>query len=311
MSMTALRLVSTVGMQEEEWLRIRRQGIGGSDIAAIAGVHPWRSPLSVYLEKMGELEPEENEAMRWGRILEPIVAQEFARRYPDYQVRRVNAVLQHPEVPYFLANIDREVRRRGSQPGVLEIKTSSAWMGGRWHNEVPDHVMAQVQWYLGITGYTWAVVAVLIGGNDYREFEIERDDEVIELLQQIGKKFWEDHVIPKVPPAAEAVDLDVLKQLHPESNGQEISLPPTAYDLFDEYDHAKLAYSEAEKRLNAVKAKLQALLGDNECGVLGARKVCWPTVTTVRLDAKRLQKERPDIYEEYVKEASYRRFQVI
>lgn len=310
MSMTAVRLVSTVGMSEQEWLQVRRQGIGGSDIAAIAGVHPWRSALSVYLEKTGEFEVEENEAMRWGTILEPVVAQEFARRYPDCQVRRVNAVLQHPEIPYFLANIDREVRKRGSQSGILEIKTSSAWMGGRWHNEIPDWVMAQVQWYMGITGYTWAAIAVLIGGNDYREFEVSRDDEVIELLQQVGKKFWEEHITPGVPPPAEAADLDVLKQLHPESNGQEISLPPTAYDLFDEYDQAQLAYSEAKKRLSTVEAKLKALLGDNESGVLGARKVRWPTITTQRLDTKRLQKERPDIYEEFVKETSYRRFQV-
>src|SRR5690606_28440496 len=108
--MTALRLVSTTGMSEQEWLGVRRKGIGGSEIAAIAGLSPFETPLSVYLRKIGELpDKEETEAMYWGSVLENVIAEEYKRRHPEVRVRRVNAVLQHPEVPYFLANIDREI----------------------------------------------------------------------------------------------------------------------------------------------------------------------------------------------------------
>ena len=173
--MTAVRLVSTADMDRRDWLQVRTRGIGGSDIAAIAGVSPWATPLSVYLDKIGEApEQEETEAMRWGTILEPIIAKEYARRHPDYQVRRVNAILQHPHIPFFLANVDREIRKAGAQPGILEIKTTSAWMSGYWREDAPDWVTCQLQWYLGVTGYTWGAVAVLIGGQEYREIEMAR-----------------------------------------------------------------------------------------------------------------------------------------
>ena len=309
--MTAVRLASTVDMPREEWLRLRNQGIGGSDIAAIAGVNPWETALSVYLRKTGELpEKEETEAMYWGTVLEEVVAQEYARRHPEVRVRRINAVLQHPEVPYFLGNIDREIRRKGDPPAILECKTVSAWQGGRWRDDVPDHVMCQVQWYLGITGYPTAVVAVLIGGNEYREFEIGRDDEIIGYLHEIGRRFWEEHVIPRVPPAPEATDLETVEAMHPISNGQIIDLPPDALTLLAEYDAAKEAEAAARQRREEAEARLKAMLGDYESGYAGDRLVIWKTVTQRRLDTKTLRADHPDIYEQYVAESSYRRFEV-
>lgn len=298
-------------MPREEWLRLRNQGIGGSDIAAIAGVNPWETALSVYLRKVGELpEKEETEAMRWGTLLEPLIADEYKRRHPEARVRRVNAVLRHPEVPYFLANIDREVRIKGAPPMLLEIKTTSAWQGGRWREDVPDHVMCQVQWYLGITGYPTAVVAVLIGGNQYREFEITRDDEIIGYLHEIGRRFWEEHVIPRVPPAIESADLKTVEAMHPNGNGQAIELPPTAKGLLDEYDAAKEAERQATKRREEIEAKIKAMLGDNEVGYVGERTVKWATVTTNRLDTKALKLDHPEIYDRYVRTSAYRRFEV-
>lgn len=309
--MTAIRMVDTKEISHSEWLRLRGKGIGGSDIAAIAGLSPWRSPLAVYVEKTGEVRPEEEtEAMRWGTILEAVIADEFKRRHPEYMVRRVNAILQHPEVPYFLANIDREVRQKGAEPMVLEIKTTSAWQAGRWRDDVPDHVMCQVQWYLGITGWRKGIVAVLIGGRDYREIEVERDDEIIGYLHEIGRRFWEEHVVPRIPPAAEASDSETLEQIHPESNGETIELPPTALDLIERYDQAYERFKEAKDELDAVKAQLQALLGDNERGVVGDRRVDWTTVTQTRFDTKRLCEEHPDIFEQYAKTITYRRFSV-
>lgn len=309
--MTAVRLVSTRNLPASEWRHIRRQGIGGSDIAAIAGVSPWRTPLAVYLDKVGELPEEEpNRAMYWGTVLEPIIAREYAQRHPDYRVSRVNAVLQHPDIPYFLANIDRVVRKSGARPGVLEIKTASAWMSGHWRSDAPDWVTCQLQWYLGITGYTWGAVAVLIGGNDYREIEQERDEEIIGYLQEIARRFWEEHVIPRVPPAAEAPDTDLLAKLHSQSNGKTIPLPPTALELLDQYDRAQERLKEAERHLDSIKAKLQAMLGDNERGIVGGRRVEWPTVTQSRLNTKALKQDHPDIYEQYLETTTFRRFVV-
>lgn len=309
--MTAVPLVSTADMDRRDWLQVRTRGIGGSDIAAIAGVSPWATPLSVYLDKIGEApEQEETEAMRWGTILEDVVAREYARRHPEYRVRRVNRMLQHRDVPYFIANIDREIRRAGHPPMVLEIKTTSAWNAGSWRDDVPDHVMCQVQWYLGILGWQTAVVAVLIGGRDYREIEIARDDEIIGYLHEIGHRFWQEHVVPRVPPAPEALDDDTIGQLHPESNGQEIDLTPLAQDVLREYDEARAAEDAARQRRQAAEARLKQLLGDYERAWVGGRQIRWPTVTTQRFDVKALKADHPEIYERYVKETTHRRFTV-
>ena len=56
------------GLTREEWLAIRKKGIGGSDAGAICGLNPYASPMNVYLDKTTEeSDSEDNEAMRQAR----------------------------------------------------------------------------------------------------------------------------------------------------------------------------------------------------------------------------------------------------
>src|ERR1039457_6424021 len=96
---TALRLVSTTGMSRDDWLKVRQQGIGSSDASAAIGICPFKSPLTLWMEKTGRvIQPDlaEIEAVYFGALLEPLVAAEYAKRSGN-KVRRVNAILQHPE----------------------------------------------------------------------------------------------------------------------------------------------------------------------------------------------------------------------
>ncbi|HBO5106289.1 TPA: lambda-exonuclease family protein, partial [Pseudomonas aeruginosa] len=113
----ALRLVSTKELPREDWLQIRKQGIGSSDAAAAVGLNPYKSQLELWLEKTGrdtkvpKTDPHDEESPAyWGNVLEPIVAWHYSKRTKN-RVRRINAVLQHPdpEMSWMLANIDREV----------------------------------------------------------------------------------------------------------------------------------------------------------------------------------------------------------
>lgn len=309
--MEALRLVNTAEMPREEWLAWRRKGIGGSDIAAIAGLNPWRSPVAVYLEKIGELPSEcDNQAMYWGRKLEDLVAQEFAERN-NLKVRRVNAVLQHPKYPMFLANIDREVVGKGR--GVLEVKTTSVYNSKEWNDDkLPDHVMVQLQWYLFVTGYKRGYVAALIGGQQYVDYPIERDDTIIEYLQKIALDFWK-LVENRTPPEMDGSQSskEVLDILYPTSTPDSaIELPPTAQDLIAEFEAAQAEEKAAKERKEAAANKLKALLGENEIGWIGDRKVTWKTVTSKRLDTKALKKDMPEVYDKYAKESVSRRFSI-
>src|SRR5690606_13030659 len=111
----ALKLVKTTNLNREDWLAVRKGGIGSSDAAAAVGLHPYKSQLQLWMEKTGRdaglpvVDPNDDQSpMYWGTLLEPIVAAHYTRR-TGYRVRRVNAVLQHPEHSWMLANLDREV----------------------------------------------------------------------------------------------------------------------------------------------------------------------------------------------------------
>ena len=134
----------------EEWLKVRKLGLGGSDMAAVLGLSPWRSPIDVWLDKTSDtVEEKESEPMYWGNVLEEVVAQEFAKR-SGYKVRNNNFTLQSEEYPYLLANIDREIV--GLDAG-LECKTANAFKANEWDGDnVPDAYYIQCQHYMAVTG---------------------------------------------------------------------------------------------------------------------------------------------------------------
>ncbi|MBY0446540.1 MAG: YqaJ viral recombinase family protein, partial [Burkholderiales bacterium] len=177
----AIRLASAVNLPREEWLRIRGLGIGSSDAAAAIGLSPYKSPLSLWLEKTHRRPTDdlsEKEAVIWGTVLEPVLATIYAQR-TGLKVRKVNAVLQDPDFPFMLANLDREVLGHPDGTGVLEIKTASYFSAPQWEDGIPVAYQCQVLHQLAVTGHSWADVAVLIGGQDFRIYRIQRDDDKI------------------------------------------------------------------------------------------------------------------------------------
>ncbi len=277
--MQALRLAKTVDMPREEWLSLRRKGIGGSDISAICGVNPWRSKMAVFLEKIEAIPGvDENEAMYWGTVLEDIVAQEFKKRN-TVGVQRINSLLQHPEYPMFIANIDRLVPK---EKAVLEIKTTNSFSSKEWDEDrMPDHVMMQIQWYLGVTGYKKGYLAALIGGQRYVQAVTEFDSELWEIMVREALAFWQ-LVETRTPPPMDGSNssTDVLNLLYPEAvPGKAIELPETALEWIAEYERCNGEEKEAKRLKDQAANQLKALLGDAETGIIGDRKVTWKTIT--------------------------------
>lgn len=302
-------LTSTKGMNRAEWLSWRRKGLGSSDAAAVCGLNPYHSPLAVYLEKRGEIsEKDQNLRMWFGTEAEPIVAKRFELE-TGKRLRRRNSILQHPDYPWMIANIDREVI---GERAVVELKTASEFNRSEWSdNDAPNMYKVQVLHQLAVTGFEYGYLAVIFGnGADFQWRKIERDEEMIRDLIRIEERFWKENVLAGVPPAIEAADLSTVERMHPASNGQAIDLPPTAKGLLDEYDAAKEAEKHAAKRREEIEAKIKAMLGDNEVGYVGERTVKWATVTTTRLDTKALKVDHPEIYDRYVRASVYRRFEV-
>ncbi|MED1881184.1 hypothetical protein EDM54_12970 [Brevibacillus borstelensis] len=308
----ALAIVSTKDMDRELWLQYRRKGIGGSDAAAIAGLSKWKSPVAVYLEKIGQTPLEENrsEAAHFGTILEDVVAQEFTRR-TGQKVKRRNAILQHPEYPFMLANVDRLIV--GEKTG-LECKTASEYLKSEWEGEeIPAPYLIQCQHYMAVTGYDAWWIAVLIGGNKFVHKKIERDEEIIQYLIKLEGNFWNNHVLQQVPPTIDGSDAstDLLKTMYSEGEPEsEIELPLEADMLLEQLEQAKQEEKVASERVTELENRLKAMLGKYETGLANNHMVTWKNVTTHRLDSTALAKDHPDIYQKYLKPSVSRRFGV-
>src|SRR5699024_10850639 len=189
-------------LSREEWLQERQSGIGGSDAGTILGVNKWKSKTQLFFEKTNpELKQEvDNEYIYWGNVLEDIVAKEFENR-TGKRVRRDNRMLRHPEHDFMLANMDRVVV---GEKALLECKTTSQYNKDLWEgDDIPAQYLCQVQHYMAVTGYKKAYIAVLLGGNTFIWKEIDRDEELINILIEAEKESWENNV-----QAGEIPDID-------------------------------------------------------------------------------------------------------
>lgn len=309
--MTAIELAKTLDMPREQWLELRKKGIGGSDAAAILGLNPWKTAMDVWMEKTGEFtadDAQDNEKMYWGNMLEDIVAREFMTR-TGLKVRRRNAILKHKQYPFMIANVDRLVV---GQSAGLECKTAGYYSTDDWAMGVPEYYIPQVQHYMAVTGYPVWYVAVLIGGQEFRYYQIPREEAFIRELIRTEREFW--HLVEtKTPPPLDGskASTELVKRLYPEAeNGKEIELPFEAFELIQQYERACEEEKQIQLKKDEAANKLKNMLGAAEKGTIHGRAVIWQNVTSKRLDTKALQKEHPEIYEKYAQESLYRRFSI-
>jgi len=299
----------TKEMTYEEWKQQRRNGIGGSDAAAAIGLNRWKSRLKLYLEKIGELEDNvDSEATYWGRILEGVLAEEFTRR-TGKAVRRVNAILIHPEFEWMIANIDRKVV---GENAILEVKTTAAWNNKEWeHDEIPQEYIIQAQHYMAVTGADLTYFAVLVGGQKLLIKKFVRDDELIEMIIREEQKFWQ-MVENRTPPELDgAVDAkEILSYMYPTAiEGSVIELP-TYESTVEEILALGKQIKELEQMKEEKENKLKAEMAEHEIAYVGKYKVSWKNISQSRLDTKLLEHEQPEIYKKYLKENNFRRFSI-
>ena len=226
----ALRLVKTNDLTREAWLNVRKNGIGSSDAAAAVGLNPYKSQLELWMEKTGrdadlpKPDPDDDSSpMYWGTLLEAFVATHYTKKTGN-KIRRVNAVLQHPEYSWMLANLDREVMG-SAEVQVLECKTAGMNGARLWKEGVPEYVQLQVMHQLAVTGKAAADVAVLVCGNEFRTYRIERDEAMISRLIELEAQFWQYVETDTAPPADGSDSADTaLRALYPQDSGSVLNL---------------------------------------------------------------------------------------
>jgi len=293
---------------KEEWLQARKMGIGGSDVAAICGISRWKSPLEVYLEKVGEKSSTvDNECVYWGTVLEDLVAAEFSKRL-GMKVRRVNSIMQSEAYPFMIANVDRTVV---GMPKGLECKTTGAWNLKEWNGDkLPDEYYLQCQHYMTVMEWESMYIAVLVGGQKFLWKEIPRDEEMIQKLVKIEEGFWE-RILRKIPPEPDGkTSSETIQALFPQAKESSLPLPEEAGELVTEYLHYAQEEKAAKEEKQARENRLKMLLGDHEVGLLDRWKVSWKNICSQKLDTKELKEKEPQIYAQFSREILTRRFQV-
>lgn len=249
----------------EDWLAERRKSIGSSDAASVLGVCPYSAPIDTWQRKLNIVgEKECSEQMLWGNLLEPVLAAEYQRR-TGMAFTGTQLFFRHPERPWMTATLDG-LRADGR---IAELKTASAWArewGDEDSDEVPEPYLVQVHHQMAVTGAEVADVAVLIGGQRFQIYTVERNEDLIALILETEERFWRC-VQQRIPPTWGKLDARALAAVYPECSGS-IELDDAAAQLVAQHEAAKKAEKDAKEKGETFKASILERLGNSQFGTL-------------------------------------------
>jgi len=254
------------------WLAERRTGLGASDAAAVFGVSPYKSPLTLYFEKRGEIEmPEsEREGLYWGSILQTPIATRYGHETKrtieltdPYEIRR------HPTHPFIIATLDAiAVPTAEGQPtpaggpGPVEIKNVGFFRREDWRDEVPLAFQIQNMHQQFVMGAEWGSLGALVGGNAFFWSDIPRHNGFIEVLVAKLKEFWE-RVQAGKPPDADGTEStrELLKQLYPKDTGEIRHLQTEWANYDEELQKIKATQKKLQERRDVLENNLKLAMG--------------------------------------------------
>ena len=331
-------LVETASLSEEEWLAYRRKGIGGSDVAALLGISPWRTARDLYFDKLNIVAVENNEdnwvALEMGHLLEPLVAKIFQHR-TGYEVYQVKKMFQHPQYPWMLADVDYFVELPDGTTAILEIKTTNYnardnwWMNGK--ETVPVYYESQGRHYMAVTDLDRCFFCCLYGNNEEEVIirEVKRDFEYEAEMVFLEQYFWENHVQRHVPPPYTESGALIIESARKHFGPADKNAPAVALDLdmtaklmqylrlLDEKKNAEVYSKEIDKDIQRLKALLIAEMGTS-CTAVCEQDGTNYTVTYNPVREPAISKDNlmrlkilyPEIYKEFVTVSESRRFHI-
>lgn len=252
-------------MLTQEQLARRHEFIGASEVAAIIGLDPFRTALDVYAQKVGLVPATPtNKYMRWGNRLEAVVADAYAEETGRAIVADQETRL-HPVHAFIAATPD--YRAEGNR--LLEIKTGDSRTAERWGepgtDEVPEHVACQVVQQMAVCDVDFCDVAVLLGGNDFRVYTIQRDREIEAALIERVVTFWQQHILTKCPPDVDDGEARqrFVARLFPRSVNELIRTATSdEADVIQALAAAKATLANVENDVAMLESELKSYIGE-------------------------------------------------
>lgn len=289
------------------------KGIGGSAGAAAIGLEDaFETQLELWARITGRSEKPDISnvpAVRWGNLLEDVVRREWSE-VTGQQVEDPGVTFKHPERPWMVANVDGIVT--GLKEG-LEVKTASVHGAHKWGETgsqiIPVAYQIQIAHYMAVLGFDRWHVAVLIGGSDFRHYTFERDLQSEATYLRLLDKFWAYVETDTPPPAKTSADVELL---NPKDDGSAVEASDEDLLSIERLRSLKEQATLMDREIAALEAGIKSRLGGAKSliGPDGKAVARWSTVTTSRFDAKAFQQVNADLYGQFLKPSSYRRFTV-
>lgn len=286
--MKADKLIKTAGISKAEWLQHRQAGIGGSEVGTILGLNPYQSSIELFYDKLGEVEPkQENVPMFMGNYLEDKVAELYQYYENDSEtmitnynsgkkinkIQRVNYILGNKKYPFLLGNIDR--MQTHPFECIIEIKTISGFALNNWLSGIPAYFIAQLQAYMMITGINKSKLVMLKDGRNLEVYEIEENKELQNHIAEMAKAFWNkvlyarelkakgqpyEHLEPE-PDNLDAYE-KFMKEKHKDTGGI-IQGTSEQYEIAKKYSDCNTKIKEIETEQQGHKNYLISILKDS------------------------------------------------
>lgn len=312
--LTNCKVYSTITQEQDEegWLLARVRGIGGSDVGPICGVSPFSSARQIYLTKTGQydesIEPDEaaKERMYFGRLLEPLIADEYSRRADNIKsIYTVKATLQHKDYPWAIANIDRLIEYNDGTLGVLECKSAGEYSNDNWKSgDIMLTYLYQINWYLWVLGLQRGAFACLVGGNKFYHYDVFRNDDLLDnIIVPTVSDFWHNNVLKLKEPPLQASDTEFVNTHYNSvtKHSEKILDTDVANDLAKTVVECKAQIKEIKVVMEEAQNRLKDMLQDAEIGYTKDYTIKWSPRSQLRVDTSLLKAKFPDVYEQVLK----------
>lgn len=264
----------------------RSEFLGGSDAAAILGVSPWKSPLMLYQEKIGEhveeVTPAKQKIFNRGKRWEPVVVEmlidELKDRGHEVHIVDRNNRFNDLEHKFLAAEIDLELLVDGETVNG-EMKTVHLFAAKDWGeqdtDEIPIYYTAQILHGQMVTRRNKTIVAALIGADDLRVHTVDRDDEMINVIRAKELEFWERVQNRQAP---EPVSIEDIKLMYAKDSG---SIIDASFEILNLCEAAKIIKQNIKiQETNLAEILTEIKLGMSDSSVLihnGKQLATWRT----------------------------------
>ena len=298
----------------------RSKFLGGSDISAVLGISPWRTPLDLYLDKIkpraeGERKRIFTRGIRWEGVVAEMLVERLKHDGHDVEIVASNNRYRDDEHDFMAAEIDFEVRLNGSDEITnVELKTVHPFKMRDWgesdSDRMPTHYTAQVMWGLGVTKRRSGILAALFGADELRAYPVERDDETVSALRQRGLDFWQNHVRAGIPPGP--INIADTDKLFADTDESVLQADPNVAEWLMRMRFIRAEIKAREAEADSLEFQIRRAMGINTHVLMSNGKTAceWKTRSGSYLDEAALKAAHPKIAREFTRKWSKRVFAV-